>query len=151
MKLNHGDEMMRARDLFYALWTPNIFMEAVEKNLDWYLICPSEAPDLIDAYGEKFNTLYNSYVEKGMYKKKIKARVLWSLICRSQIETGGPYILYKDHINEKNNQKNLGTIRSSNLCAEICEYSSKDEIAVCTQHPFVYQNSLEEEVWIINV
>lgn len=132
LKLNHGDEMMRARDLFYALWVPNLFMEAVEKNLDWYLICPSEAPDLIDTYGEEFNTLYNTYVDKGMYKKKIKARVLWSLICRSQIETGGPYILYKDHINEKNNQKNLGTIRSSNLCAEICEYSSKDEIAVCT-------------------
>ena len=132
LKLNHGDEEMRARDLFYGLWIPDNFMRAVEKDKDWYLICPSDAPDLQDAYGEKFEQLYNDYVEKGMYKKKIKARQLWSLICKTQIETGGPYVMYKDAVNRKNNQKNLGTIRSSNLCAEICEFNSPDEIAVCT-------------------
>jgi ribonucleoside-diphosphate reductase alpha chain len=132
LKLNHGDEEMRARDLFYALWIPDVFMSAVEADKDWYLICPSDAPDLQDAYGDEFEALYNSYVEKGIYKRKIKARQLWSLICRVQIETGGPYIMYKDAVNRKNNQSNLGTIRSSNLCAEICEYSSKDQISVCT-------------------
>ena len=132
LKLNHGDEEMRARDLFYALWVPDVFMSAVEGDKDWYLICPSDAPDLQDAYGDEFERLYNSYVEKGIYKRKIKARQLWSLICRVQIETGGPYIMYKDAVNRKNNQSNLGTIRSSNLCAEICEYSSKDQISVCT-------------------
>jgi len=123
---------MRARDLFYGLWVPDNFMKAVKEDGDWYLICPSDAPDLQDSYGDEFETLYNSYVEKGIYKKKMKARQLWSLICRTQIETGGPYVMYKDAVNRKNNQKNLGTIRSSNLCAEICEFNSADEIAVCT-------------------
>ena len=132
LKLNHGDEEMRARDLFYGLWIPDNFMRAVKDDGDWYLICPSDAPDLQDSYGDEFETLYNSYVEKGVYKKKMKARQLWSLICRTQIETGGPYVMYKDAVNKKNNQKNLGTIRSSNLCAEICEFNSADEIAVCT-------------------
>ncbi len=132
LKLNHGDEEMRARDLFYGLWIPDNFMRAVKDDGDWYLICPSDAPDLQDSYGDEFETLYNSYVEKGIYKKKMKARQLWSLICRTQIETGGPYVMYKDAVNRKNNQKNLGTIRSSNLCAEICEFNSADEIAVCT-------------------
>jgi len=132
MKLNHGDEEMRARDLFYGLWVPDNFMKAVQNDGDWFLICPSDAPDLQDSYGDEFETLYNSYVEKGLYKKKMKARQLWSLICRTQIETGGPYVMYKDAVNRKNNQKNLGTIRSSNLCAEICEFNSADEIAVCT-------------------
>ena len=132
LKLNHGDEEMRARDLFYGLWIPDNFMKAVKEDKDWYLICPSDAPDLQDSYGDEFEALYNSYVEKGMYRKKMKARQLWSLICRTQIETGGPYMMYKDAVNRKNNQKNLGTIRSSNLCAEICEFNSADEIAVCT-------------------
>lgn len=132
LKLNHGDEEMRCRDLFYGLWIPDNFMSAVENDSDWFLICPSDAPDLQDAYGDEFETLYNSYVEKGVYRKKMKARQLWSLICRTQIETGGPYIMYKDAVNRKNNQKNLGTIRSSNLCAEICEFNSAEEIAVCT-------------------
>ena len=132
LKLNHGDEEMRARDLFYGLWIPDNFMKAVKEDEDWYLICPSDAPDLQDSYGDEFEALYNSYVEKGMYRKKMKARQLWSLICRTQIETGGPYMMYKDAVNRKNNQKNLGTIRSSNLCAEICEFNSADEIAVCT-------------------
>lgn len=132
LKLNHGDEEMRARDLFYGLWIPDNFMKAVKEDKDWYLICPSDAPDLQDSYGDEFEALYNSYVEKGLYRKKMKARQLWSLICRTQIETGGPYMMYKDAVNRKNNQKNLGTIRSSNLCAEICEFNSADEIAVCT-------------------
>ena len=132
LKLNHGDEEMRARDLFYALWIPDLFMKAVEEDAWWHLICPSNAPDLQDAYGDEFEKLYNMYVEQGTWTKKLKARQLWSLICRVQIETGNPYIMYKDAVNKKNNQANLGTIRSSNLCAEICEYSSKEEVAVCT-------------------
>lgn len=132
LKLNHGDEEMRARDLFYGLWIPDNFMKAVEDDDFWYLMCPSDAPDLQDSYGEDFTSKYNQYVAKGNYKKKMKARQLYSLISRCQIETGGPYIMYKDAVNKKNNQSNLGTIRSSNLCAEICEYSSKEEIAVCT-------------------
>lgn len=132
LKLNHGDESARARDLFYALWISDEFMRCVEQNKDWYLICPSDAPDLQDLYGDKYTKKYYEYVEKGLYKKKLKARALWSLMCRVQIETGGPYVMYKDSVNTKNNQANLGTIRSSNLCAEICEYSSAEEVAVCT-------------------
>ena len=132
LKLNHGDESARARDLFYALWIPDEFMYCVKEDKDWHLICPSDAPDLQDLFGEEYTKRYYQYVKEGKYKKKMKARALWSLICRVQIETGNPYILYKDAVNLKNNQSNLGTIRSSNLCAEICEYSSRDEVAVCT-------------------
>ena len=131
LKKTHGKEEMRARDLFYALWVPDLFMEQVQKDGDWYLMCPSESIGLVDAYGEEFNKLYNSYVEKGIYRKKIKARELYTKIIDSQIETGTPYISFKDSVNNKSNQKNLGTIKSSNLCNEVVEYTSKDEQAVC--------------------
>jgi len=131
LRKNHGKEEQRARDLFYALWIPDLFMERVKANGKWTLFCPNEAPGLQDAYGEKFRTLYEGYEAKGMGRKTIQAQQLWFKILESQIETGTPYMLYKDAANEKSNQKNLGTIRSSNLCTEIIEYSAPDEIAVC--------------------
>jgi len=131
LRKNFGSEEERARDLFYAMWVPDLFMEKVEKAEDWFLMCPNECPGLADCYGEKFNSLYNSYVEKGKYRRRIKARELWSKLLSSQIETGTPYMLYKDACNRKSNQKNIGTIRSSNLCCEIIEYSSPEEVAVC--------------------
>ena len=132
LKLNHGDEEARARDLFFALWVPDNFMRAVEKDEWWYLMCPSKVKGLQDAHGEAYEKLYEEAVEKKLYNKKVKARQLWGLICRVQIETGGPYVLYKDSVNAKSNQKNLGTIRSGNLCAEVTQFNSKDETAVCT-------------------
>ena len=131
LRKNHGKEEARARDLFYALWIPDLFMERVKANGKWTLFCPNEAPGLQDAYGEKFRSLYEEYEAKGMGRKTIQAQNLWFKILESQIETGTPYMLYKDAANEKSNQKNLGTIRSSNLCTEIMEYSAPDEIAVC--------------------
>ncbi len=131
LKKNHGKEEMRARDLFYALWIPDLFMERVMEDKEWSLFCPNEAPGLYDSYGEKFNTLYLTYEREGKARKVVRAQELWFQICQSQIETGTPYILYKDACNEKSNQKNLGTIRSSNLCTEILEYTSADEVAVC--------------------
>jgi len=131
LKKNHGKEEMRARDLFYALWISDLFMERVESNSDWSLFCPNEAPGLYDCYGEEFRALYAKYEAEGLARKTIKARDLWAAVMESQIETGNPYILYKDPANEKSNQKNLGTIRSSNLCTEILEYTSPDEVAVC--------------------
>jgi ribonucleoside-diphosphate reductase alpha subunit len=131
LKKNQGDEEMRARDLFYALWIPDLFMEKVEKDEDWYLMCPNKSPGLSDVYGEQFNELYNKYVETNNYFKKIKARQLWFKILDSQMETGTPYMLYKDACNKKSNQQNLGTIKSSNLCCEIIEYSDSKESAVC--------------------
>ncbi|NND77314.1 MAG: ribonucleoside-diphosphate reductase subunit alpha [Flavobacteriales bacterium] len=131
LKKNHGKEEARARDLFYAMWTPDLFMKRVEENGDWTLMCPNECPGLSDAYGAKFNELYTQYEAEGMGRKTIKARDLWNKICESQIETGTPYMLYKDACNEKSNQKNLGTIKSSNLCTEIMEYTAPDEVAVC--------------------
>ena len=131
LKKNHGKEEMRARDLFYALWISDLFMKRVKANANWSLFCPNEAPDLYNCYGEKFEQLYEKYEREGRAKKVIKAQELWFAILDSQIETGTPYMLYKDHANRKSNQKNLGTIRSSNLCTEIMEYTSKDEIAVC--------------------
>lgn len=116
MKKNTGDVNLRARDLFYGLWVSDLFMEKVEKDEDWYLMCPDQCKGLVDAYGEEFNNLYTSYIEKGMYRKKIRARDLWNSILVSQTETGTPYICYKDSVNKKNNQSNLGTITSSNLC-----------------------------------
>lgn len=131
LKKNHGKEEMRARDLFYALWTPDLFMERVKTDGEWTLMDPNECPGLADVYGEKFNELYTSYELAGKGRKTIKARDLWQKITESQIETGTPYMLYKDAANEKSNQKNLGTIRSSNLCTEIIEYTAPDEVAVC--------------------
>ncbi len=131
LKKNHGKEENRARDLFYAMWTPDLFMKRVEENGDWTLMCPHECPGLYDSYGEEFEKLYTKYEQEGKGRKTIPARDLWNAILESQIETGTPYMLYKDACNEKSNQKNLGTIRSSNLCTEIVEYTSKDEVAVC--------------------
>ncbi len=131
MRKNQGDEELRGRDLFYALWIPDLFMEKVEKNEDWYLMCPNQSKGLSDVYGEEFKTLYESYVEQCKFLKKIKARDLWFRILDSQMETGTPYMLYKDACNQKSNQKNLGTIKSSNLCCEIVEYSDDQESAVC--------------------
>ena len=131
LRKNHGKEEMRARDLFYAMWTPDLFMERVEANGEWTLMCPNECPGLADAYGDKFRALYEKYEAEGKGRKTIKARELWEKIVESQIETGTPYMLYKDACNEKSNQKNLGTIRSSNLCTEIIEYTAPDEVAVC--------------------
>ena len=131
LKKNHGKEEMRARDLFYAMWIPDLFMQRVETDGDWSLFCPNEAKNLAENYGEKFVKLYESYESQGLARKTVKARDVWSSIMESQIETGTPYILYKDACNEKSNQKNLGTIRSSNLCTEILEYTSPDEVAVC--------------------
>lgn len=131
LKKNHGKEEMRARDLFYALWIPDLFMERVKSNADWSLFCPNEAPGLHDSYGGEFEKLYHQYEQEGKARKTVKAQDLWFEILESQIETGTPYILYKDACNRKSNQKNLGTIQSSNLCTEILEYTSKDEVAVC--------------------
>ncbi|CAM1350145.1 MULTISPECIES: ribonucleoside-diphosphate reductase subunit alpha [Tenacibaculum] len=131
LKKNHGKEEMRARDLFYAMWISDLFMERVQKDADWTLMCPHECPHLFDSYGEEFERLYTSYEAAGKGRKTIKARDLWEKILESQIETGTPYMLYKDAANRKSNQKNLGTIRSSNLCTEIMEYTAKDEVAVC--------------------
>jgi ribonucleoside-diphosphate reductase alpha chain len=131
LKKNHGKEEMRARDLFFAMWTSDLFMKRVQEDSTWTLMCPNECPGLYDVYGEEFEALYTSYEEQGRGRKTIKARELWEKILESQIETGTPYMLYKDAANRKSNQKNLGTIRSSNLCTEIMEYTSKDEIAVC--------------------
>ena len=131
LKKNTGKEELRARDLFYALWVPDLFMKRVKEDKDWSLFCPHEAPNLSDCYGKEFEELYLKYEKEGRAKKTIKAQKLWFSILETQIETGSPYILYKDSINEKSNQKNLGTIKSSNLCTEIMEYTSSDEVAVC--------------------
>lgn len=131
MKKNHGKEENRARDLFYALWIPDLFMERVEANGEWTLMCPNECPGLSDSYGKDFEKLYTKYEKEGKGRKTIKAQDLWFKILESQIETGTPYMLYKDAANEKSNQKNLGTIKSSNLCTEIIEYTAPDEVAVC--------------------
>ncbi len=131
LKKNHGKEEMRARDLFYAMWMPDLFMKRVQEDGKWTLMCPNECPGLFDIYGEDFERLYEKYEAEDKGRKTIKARELWEKIMESQIETGTPYMLYKDAANRKSNQKNLGTIRSSNLCTEILEYTSPDEVAVC--------------------
>lgn len=131
LKKNHGKEELRARDLFYALWINDLFMERVEQDANWSLFCPNQAPGLYEAYGEKFNTLYKKYEGDGRALKVVKARELWFKVLESQVETGSPFMLYKDAANEKSNQKNLGTIRSSNLCTEIIEYTDEKEVAVC--------------------
>ena len=131
LRLNQGDEEARCRDLFTALWIPDLFMQRVEQNAEWHLMCPRESPGLQDVYGEEFNELYRMYVAQGRYKKVVQARDVWDAILKSQVETGTPYMCYKDAVNAKSNQKNIGTIKSSNLCTEIMEVSEADETAVC--------------------
>jgi ribonucleoside-diphosphate reductase alpha subunit len=131
LRLNQGDEEMRCRDLFTAMWIPDLFMEKVEKSEDWHLMCPHECPGLPDVYGEEFNELYRTYVAQGKFKRVVKARTIWDAMLKSQIETGTPYMCYKDSVNAKSNQKNIGVVKSSNLCTEIVEVSSADETAVC--------------------
>lgn len=122
---------MRARELFYALWIPDLFMKRVENDQNWTLMCPNECPGLSDVWGEEFERLYEKYEAEGRGIETVKAQKLWGAIIESQIETGTPYMLYKDSCNRKSNQQNLGTIKCSNLCTEIVEYTSKSEIAVC--------------------
>ena len=131
LRKNHGKEEMRARDLFYALWVSDLFMQRVEANEDWSLFCPHEAPGLADCWGAEFEALYTRYEQEGRARKTVKAQELWFAILDAQIETGTPYLLYKDAANGKSNQQNLGTIKSSNLCTEIMEYTDANEIAVC--------------------
>ena len=131
LRKNHGDENQRARDLFYALWIPDLFMQRVQANAEWTLMCPNECPGLEKVHSEEFKELYERYEREGRGRVTIKAQQLWFAILDSQVETGTPYMLFKDHCNSKSNQKNLGTIRCSNLCTEIVEYTSPDEIAVC--------------------
>lgn len=131
IRKNHGKEEMRARDLFPALWIPDLFMQRVEADQMWSLFDPNEAQGLYEVYGEKFNELYTTYENEGKFRKQIRARELWTAILEAQIETGTPYMCYKDAVNEKSNQKNIGTIRSSNLCTEIMEYTNADEVSVC--------------------
>lgn len=131
LRKNHGKEELRARDLFYALWIPDLFMQRVEANEDWSLFCPNEAPNLHETFGDEFEALYHKYEAEGKARKTVKAQELWFAILDAQIETGTPYLLYKDAANKKSNQQNLGTIKSSNLCTEIMEYTSPDEVAVC--------------------
>ena len=131
LRKNHGDENCRARDLFYALWIPDLFMERVQANGQWTLMCPNECPGLADCHGEKFKALYEKYEKEGKGRKSVKAQQLWFAVLDSQVETGTPYMLFKDACNGKSNQQNLGTIRCSNLCTEIVEYTAPDEVAVC--------------------
>jgi len=131
LRKNHGKEEARARDLFYGLWVNDLFMERVEKNTQWSLFCPNEAPGLFDVWGDEFKELYERYEREGRARRVIEAQHLWFSIIEAQIETGNPYMLYKDACNSKSNQQNLGTIKCSNLCTEIVEYTSPDEIAVC--------------------
>ncbi len=145
LKKNHGKEEMRARDLFLALWIPDLFMKRVENNEMWSLFCPNEAPGLADCYGEEFERLYEKYENEGKARKQVKAQDLWFEVLEAQIETGTPYMLYKDAANKKSNQKNLGTIKSSNLCTEIIEYTSPDEIAVCNLASIALPKFITEE------
>ncbi len=145
LKKNHGKEEMRARDLFYALWIPDLFMKRVENNEDWSLFDPNECTGLADAYGDDFEKLYTKYEKEGKARKSVKAQDLWFEVLESQIETGTPYMLYKDAANKKSNQKNLGTIKSSNLCTEIIEYTSPDEVAVCNLASLALPKYVNEE------
>lgn len=147
LKKNHGKEEQRARDLFYALWIPDLFMKRVKENGEWTLMCPNECPGMSDVYGEEFEALYHKYESEGKGRKTIKAQDLWFKILESQIETGTPYMLYKDAANQKSNQKNLGTIKSSNLCTEIMEYTAPDEIAVCNLASLALPKYVEDGVF----
>jgi len=131
MRKNHGEEDLKARDLFYALWTPDLFMERIKTNANWTLMCPDECPGLAEVFGDEFKTLYEKYENEGKGRKTMKARDLWFQVLDAQMETGTPYLLFKDSVNKKSNQANLGTIKSSNLCCEITEYSDDTETAVC--------------------
>jgi ribonucleoside-diphosphate reductase alpha subunit len=131
LRLNQGDEEARCRDLFTALWIPDLFMEKVQADEDWYLMCPHDCPGLSDVWGTEFNELYRMYVAQGRYKKKVRARDVWDKVLKSQVETGTPYMCYKDSVNSKSNQSNIGVVKSSNLCTEIVEVSTPDETAVC--------------------
>lgn len=131
LRKNHGNETDRARDLFYALWIPDLFMERVKANGDWSLMCPNECPGLADCFGDEFVALYEKYEREGKSRQTVKAQALWFAILDAQVETGTPYMLFKDHCNRKSNQQNLGTIKCSNLCTEIVEYTAPDEAAVC--------------------
>ena len=146
LRKNHGKEELRARDLFYALWTPDLFMERVQEDADWSFFCPNECPGLQDAYGDEFKELYESYEAQGLARETVPARTVWDKVVESQIETGTPYMLYKDAANLKSNQKNLGTIRSSNLCTEIMEYTSKDEVAVCNLASIALPKFVNEDI-----
>jgi len=145
LKKNHGDEEVRARDLFYALWIPDLFMNKIKTNEDWCLFCPDECPGLSDVYGENFETLYYKYESEGRAKHKIKARDLWFKVLDSQMETGTPYLLYKDACNKKSNQQNVGTIKSSNLCSEIVQYSDDKETAVCNLASIALNRFVKED------
>ena len=146
LKKNHGKEEQRARDLFYALWVPDLFMKRVEADGEWTLMCPNECPGLSDSWGPEFEALYEKYEAEGKGRKTIKAQELWFKIVESQIETGVPYMLYKDAANSKSNQQNLGTIRSSNLCTEIIEYTAKDEVAVCNLASIALPKFVKEDL-----
>ena len=146
LKKNHGKEEMRARDLFYALWIPDLFMKRVESNEMWSLFCPNEAPGLADCYGDDFERLYEKYEREGKFRRQVKAQDLWFEVLEAQIETGTPYMLYKDAANKKSNQKNLGTIKSSNLCTEIIEYTSPDEVAVCNLASLALPKFVKEDL-----
>jgi ribonucleoside-diphosphate reductase alpha chain len=145
LKKNHGKEEQRARDLFYALWIPDLFMKRVKENGEWTLMCPHECPGLADTHSAEFETLYLKYEAEGKGRKTIKAQDLWFKILESQIETGTPYMLYKDAANAKSNQQNLGTIKSSNLCTEIIEYTAPDEVAVCNLASLALPKFVTEE------
>jgi len=145
LKKNHGKEEQRARDLFYALWIPDLFMKRVKENGDWTLMCPHECPGLSDTHSAEFEALYTKYEQEGKGRKTIKAQDLWFKILESQIETGTPYMLYKDAANSKSNQQNLGTIKSSNLCTEIIEYTAPDEVAVCNLASLALPKFVTEE------
>lgn len=145
LRKNAGKEEMRSRSIFIALWVPDLFMRKVERNEEWCLFCPNIAKGLSDVYGEEFERLYEKYEKEGKVWKRVSAQKLWRTILEAQIETGTPYILYKDHCNEKNNQKNLGIIKGSNLCAEILEYTSKDEVAVCNLASIALPSFLKKE------
>ena len=145
LRKNHGNESDRARDLFYALWIPDLFMKRVQSNGEWTLMCPNECPGLADCHGDEFEALYEKYEKEGKGRKTIKAQQLWFAILDSQVETGTPYMLFKDHCNNKSNQKNLGTIKCSNLCTEIVEYTSPDEVAVCNLASISLSNFVTED------
>jgi len=147
LRLNQGDEEMRCRDLFTALWIPDLFMKKVEESDDWHLMCPHESPGLQDVYDKEFEELYNTYVAQGRFKRKVKARDVWDAILKSQVETGTPYMCYKDIVNRKSNQQNIGIIKSSNLCTEIMEVSNQDETAVCNLASLSLPAFLKENVF----
>ena len=146
LRLNQGDEEARCRDLFTGMWIQDLFMQKVEEDGDWYLMCPNESPGLQDVYGDEFNEMYREYVAQGRYKKKVRAREVWDAILKSQVETGTPYMCYKDSVNKKSNQKNIGTVKSSNLCTEIMEVSSPDETAVCNLASICLPTFLKENL-----